>query len=180
MMEYYESSPEAKGREKAVVAVLSVLGVLLFTVSRIPGMLFPVLWQLLAVLCLGLAIFLSSGCLLKKYDYAIAPRDDADAAPWDLTVTEICGKRRSVVARIALNEITSAKRVARKDRSAFVKELHTRRMFSYTGVLFSDSLVYISARVGGEAVFVEIAASDRLLNALSSRNSNNCPDNAYM
>lgn len=167
MKEIYASSPKEKRREKAIVAVLGILGILLFLCSRIPGILFPALLQVLAVLCFAIAIFLISGFLLKEYTYAIAPRDHGDAAPWDLTVTELCRGRRTVVARIALSEIRSVRRVTKENRETLREELRGKRVFSYTGVLTSDSLVCIGASVGGEDIFVKIVAEEAFLQALS-------------
>jgi hypothetical protein len=180
MKEIYAYSPKGKGREKAMVAVFGILGILLFLCSRIPGFLLPALWQIAAVLCLTVAIFLTSGYLLKAYVYAVAPIDRADVAPWELTVTELCGGRRTIVARIALSEIQSIERIAKEDRSRATDESRGRKVFSYTGVLLPDAVICIAACVGGEDVLLKIAAEDAFLDALLQLYRNNCPNDTHM
>ena len=93
-----------KRREKHLVLLLAILGILLFALSGLPGMLLPALWQILAVASLTFAVYVLALCLLRRYVYAIEPRENAPAeAPLDLTVTQICGKRRTVVARFSVN-----------------------------------------------------------------------------
>lgn len=165
-----------KRREKHLVLLLAILGILLFALSGLPGMLLPALWQILAVASLTFAVYVLALCLLRHYVYAIEPRENAPAeAPLDFTVTQICGKRRTVVARFSVEDLREIRPVTPGNRRTIAQELRGKRCFDYSGVLFAESTAYVEAEVSGETVFVKIFAEERFLGALYALNNKKCP-----
>lgn len=172
---FYSAPTPDKRREKHLVILLFLLGILLFTLSGLLEMAIPLLWQLLAVVSLSLAVYVLALCLLRRYVYAIEPREGASAdAPYDFTVTELRGKRRTVVARFSVTEIRNIRPVTEGNRRALAAELRGKRSFDYSGVLFAESAAYVEAELAGEAVVIKILAEERFLGALFAMNSNKC------
>lgn len=173
---FYSAPTPDKRREKHLVFLLTILGILLFVISGLPGMLLPGLWQLFAVASLAFAIYVLALCLLRRYVYALEPRENAPAeAPLDFTVTELRGKRRTVVARFSVEDLREIRPVTEGNRRAVAKEMRGKRCFDYSGVLFAEPTAYIEAEVSGETVFVKILAEERFLGALYAMNSKKCP-----
>lgn len=173
---FYSAPTPDKRREKHLVFLLTILGILLFVISGLPGMLLPGLWQLFAVASLAFAIYVLALCLLRRYVYALEPRENAPAeTPLDFTVTELRGKRRTVVARFSVEDLREIRPVTEGNRRAVAKEMRGKRCFDYSGVLFAEPTAYIEAEVSGETVFVKILAEERFLGALYAMNSKKCP-----
>ena len=173
---FYSAPTPDKRREKHLVFLLTILGILLFVISGLPGMLLPGLWQLFAVASLAFAIYVLALCLLRRYVYALEPRENAPAeAPLDFTVTELRGKRRTVVARFSVEDLREIRPITDGNRRAVAKEMRGKRCFDYSGVLFAEPTAYIEAEVSGETVFVKILAEERFLGALYAMNSKKCP-----
>lgn len=173
---FYSAPTPDKRREKHLVLLLMILGILLFALSGLPGMLLPGLWQLFAVASLAFAIYVLALCLLRRYVYALEPRENAPAeAPLDFTVTELRGKRRTVVARFSVEDLREIRPITDGNRRTVAKEMRGKRCFDYSGVLFAEPTAYIEAEVSGETVFVKILAEERFLGALYAMNSKKCP-----
>ena len=173
---FYSAPTPDKRREKHLVFLLMILGILLFVISGLPGMLLPGLWQLFAVASLAFAIYVLALCLLRRYVYALEPRENAPAeAPLDFTVTELRGKRRTVVARFSVEDLREIRPITDGNRRTVAKEMRGKRCFDYSGVLFAEPTAYIEAEVSGETVFVKILAEERFLGALYAMNSKKCP-----
>lgn len=82
--------------------------VILFSLSNLEGMPAPFVFQLCAVVCLTVAVYLLSVYSLRMYRYAIEPNGifDVDGMEqYDLVITEIMGKRMKVVSRVGLRDI---------------------------------------------------------------------------
>lgn len=173
---FYSAPTPDKRREKHLVFLLTILGILLFALSGLPGMLLPGLWQLFAVASLAFAIYVLALCLLRRYTYALEPRENAPAeTPLDFTVTELRGKRRTVVARFSVEDLREIRPITDGNRRTVAKEMRGKRCFDYSGVLFAEPTAYIEAEVSGESVFVKILAEERFLGALYAMNSKKCP-----
>ena len=168
-----------KRREKHLVFLLTILGILLFVISGLPGMFGDSvlwIWQFFAVASLAFAVYVLALCLLRHYVYAIEPRENAPAeAPLDFTVTQICGKRRTVVARFSVEDLREIRPVTPGNRRTIAQEMRGKRCFDYSGVLFAESTAYVEAEVSGETVFVKIFAEERFLGALYALNNKKCP-----
>ena len=106
----FESSGSRKPLHAMVVGAL-IATALLFGLGNVQGIPFPFLFQMGAILCATVVIYLAAGYSLKMYRYAIEPNTIVDAEgaeQYDLVITEIMGKKMKVVARIGLRSVDSA------------------------------------------------------------------------
>ena len=176
---FYSAPTPDKRREKHLVFLLTILGILLFVISGLPEMFGDSMlwiWQFFAVASFAFAIYVLARCLLRRYVYALEPRENAPAeAPLDFTVTELRGKRRTVVARFSVEDLREIRPITDGNRRTVAKEMRGKRCFDYSGVLFAEPTAYIEAEVSGESVFVKILAEERFLGALYAMNSKKCP-----
>lgn len=90
---------------------------LLFGVSGIAGLAFPVLYQISAVGLLVAGTYLLTGYILKLYRYELCESGVLDSLGdpvYDLVITEILGRRRRVVTRVSLRDVEKALVLPRK------------------------------------------------------------------
>ena len=97
----YEYAPKLKKlREKIWMSVCLFFGVLLYGFGQILP--YPILYQLISVLLLTAAVLITVRYLLRDYIYRVTVKEDGSA---DFTITEVMGKRKTVVCRISVGEI---------------------------------------------------------------------------
>ncbi len=175
MMYSFESSGSRKPLHAMVVG--SLIGALvLFSVSTIQGIPVPYLFQLGAVACLTATIYLVGKYSLKIYRYAIEPNTIVDAEgmeQYDLVITEIVGKRMSVVSRVGLRDIDAeAVTVIHRGDGDRAKEARTllckdRRVFRYENTPISSVSCYIP--VPEENAVIVIPADERMVEILKGK-----------
>ena len=175
MMYSFESSGSRKPLHAMVIGSLIGAGVL-FSVSTIQGIPMPYLFQLGAVVCLTATIYLAGKYSLKLYRYAIEPNTIVDAEgveQYDLVVTEIVGKRMTVVTRVALRDmdraaITVIRRAdgeaAKTAKQALCKD---KRVFRYENTPISPASCYIP--VPEENAVVVIPVDEGMMEILRAR-----------
>ena len=121
--------------------------------------------QLTGALCLVAVIFVYTRYVGRSYIYRIVDENDE----LELTVTEITGGGRSrvTVCRFALDAIEEAYALTPADDGK--KKLlmarakgERRKRFDYCPQLSAPLETYLFVRVGGEALFVKLAADERL------------------
>ena len=103
----FESSGSRRPLHAMVIASMAA-AVILFSISNREGIAMPYLYQLGAMICLTAMIYLLGRYSLRLYRYAIEPNGIVDACgeeQYDLVITEIVGKRMTVVSRVALRSI---------------------------------------------------------------------------
>ena len=108
---YSFESSGSRGPLHAMVVGALIATALLFGLGNVQGIPFPFLFQMGAILCATVVIYLAAGYSLKMYRYAIEPNTIVDAEgaeQYDLVITEIMGKKMKVVARIGLRSVDSA------------------------------------------------------------------------
>ena len=175
----FESSGSRKPLHLMVVGAF-VAAVVLFSLSNREGMPVPFLWQTGAVLCLTAALYLLVRYSLKMYRYAIEPNNIVDAdgvEQYDLVITEIVGKRMTVVSRVGLRTIDhdgvavirradgdSAKGEAKEAVSLLCKD---KRVFKYENTPVSPASCYIP--IPEENSVVVIPADERMVEILKRR-----------
>ena len=116
----FESNGSRKPLHAMVIGAV-VAAMLLFSLSTRDGMPVPMLLQLGAVICLSTAVYLAVRYSLRLYRYVVEPSGITDAAgveQADLIITEIVGKRETVVLRVGLRDISRVEVVRRKDQKA--------------------------------------------------------------
>ncbi len=119
----FESSGSRKGLHVMVVVAL-VVAFGLFTVSSAPAAPMPMLFQVGAVICLAVAVYLTTRYSLRLYRYAVEPSGIVSTdgvEQHDLIITEITGKKQRVVTRIGLRDMDRSSVVAvhRSDKEAY-------------------------------------------------------------
>ncbi len=116
----FQSSPR-RGPLHAMVVAALFMSAVLFGISGIEGMLYPMLYQFLSVICLVAAVYLVTRYSLRVYRYAVEPNGITDAGgveQYDLVITETVGKKIRVAARVGLRDIGDMAIIRRKDKDA--------------------------------------------------------------
>lgn len=168
----FESSGSRKPLHAMVIGAF-VAAVTLFTISNQEGMPMPFLFQAGAIGCLTAAVYLLVRYSLKLYRYAVEPNNIVDAngiEQYDLVITEIVGKRMTVVSRVALRDIdkpavTVIRRSdgdgAKSAREALCRDM---RVFRYENTPASPQSCYIP--IPEEGAVVVIPADERMVRIL--------------
>lgn len=105
---------ESRGSRKplhAMVIGTVAAAVILFSLSNREGVPVPYLFQAAAIGCLTATVYLLARYSLKIYRYAVEPNgilDGEGMEQYDLVITEIVGRKMTVVARLALRDIDRA------------------------------------------------------------------------
>ena len=105
---YSFESTKSKSSLHVLTIACFVTAFLLFGVSSMEGMAYPMLYQLTGIVLLVVGVYFLTRYTLKKYRYEISPSNITDAFGQpilDFVITETTGKRVMVVARVALRDI---------------------------------------------------------------------------
>lgn len=168
----FESSGSRKPLHLMIVGTF-VASVILFSISNREGVPMPVLWQVGGMLCLTAAVYLLVRYSLKMYRYAIEPNGIVDAygaEQYDLVITEMVGKKMTVVARVALRDVdraalTVVRRSDREKNKQAVEALcRDRRVYRYENTPVSPASCYIP--LPEEGAVVVIPADQRMVGIL--------------
>ena len=147
----FESSGSRKPLHAMVIGSF-IAAMVLFSVSNREGIPMPHLFQAGAIICLTVTVYLLVRYSLKLYRYAVEPNGilDADGVEqYDLIITEIVGKKMTVVARVALRDVDrSAVTVIRRADGDTAKEAREtlckdRRVFRYENTPTAPASCYI-------------------------------------
>ncbi len=171
----FESSPSRKPLHAMVIAAFAAAAVL-FSLSNVRGIPYPVIFQTGAILCLVAAVYLIARFSVKLYRYSVEPNGIVDThgvEQCDLVVTEITGKKIKVVARIGLRDIDEVVVVRRKDkeaREAIKNSLcRDKQLFRCTNTPAMDEECYIS--IPEENSVLLIPADERMTAILRESSS---------
>ena len=156
----YEYAPQfVKRKEKLLCYGFLGLGTILFALSMTGIVPIPWVLQILAVISFIPMVSIFSLCLSRRYVYRVEEREGASP---DLVITDHCGKRVTVVARISLSSIRKVIRVTGNSR----REREGKQFFSYSGVLFNEAQYDVYAEECGTHLLLRICADDTLLSLL--------------
>ena len=174
-MYYFESSGSRKPLHAMVIGAL-VGAAVFFSVGTLPNVPLPSLFQMGAILCATLAVYLTVRYSLRTYRYAIQPNTIVDAEgveQYDLVITEITGKKMKVVCRVGLRtvdhyQVTVIRRAdgqaAKEARDLLCKD---KRVFKYENTPVSPASCYIP--IPEENSVVVIPADERMVEILKAR-----------
>ena len=175
----FESSGSRKPLHLMVVGAF-VAAVILFSISNREGVPMPLLWQVGALICLTAAVYLLVRYSLRLYRYAIEQSGIIDAygvEQCDLVITEMVGKKMTVVARVALRDIDrGALTVVRRSDAASDRDkakqavealCRDRRVYRYENTPVSPASCYIP--LPEEGAVVVIPADTRMVGILTGQ-----------
>ena len=158
----FESSGSRKPLHAMVIGTL-VAAAALFSLSNREGIPVPYLFQAGAIACLTATVYLLVRYSLKVYRYTITPNGILDAEgveQYDLVITEIMGKKMTVVARVALRDIdkpaVTVIRRADGDRARTARETlcKDKRVFRYENTPVFPVSCYIPLPEEGAVVVI--------------------------
>ncbi len=145
----FESSGSRGGLHAMVIASFAV-AVVLFSLSGVDGIPYPLIFQTVSIFCLVAAVYLLSRYSLRMYRYSVEPNGIIDAGgveQCDLVITETVGKKIKVVARVALRDIGEVAVIGRGDRAnrQSVKRTlcHGKQVFRYANTPVMAEECYI-------------------------------------
>ena len=174
MMYSFESSGSRRPLHAMVIGEL-VGAAVLFSLGTLPDVPLPSLFQMGAILCATLAVYLTARYSLRTYRYAIEPNTIVDAEgveQYDLVITEILGKKMKVVARVGLRTIdhTAVTVIPRGDptaKEAAATLCKDKRVFRYENTPISSVSCYIP--IPEENCVVVIPADETMVEILRAR-----------
>lgn len=121
---YFESY-----RHQSAIHILTIscfiAAFLLFGVSNMESMVYPLVYQLTGILLLVVGTYFLTRYVLKKYRYEIIQSDIVDTwgePVFDLVITETTGKRVVVVAKVALRDIAMLDVIDKRKDKNLAKE----------------------------------------------------------
>ncbi len=164
----YEYVPNpSRLREKITVSIAGILAAVLYVVSTLPKTVFAWAFQLGAILCLTLAILITTRYLLRNFAYRVEPAEYGDGM--DFVILETYGKRITTVCRISLDDIRKAEPWNEKTKSAWKNEMKGKRVYRYAPELFARNATVVCIEESDATSFLLISADPQLLRILSSR-----------
>ena len=166
---FYEYIPRSnKKKEKLWVLSLTVIAACLFTVSYIPGVLFPALLQLAAVICLCATVFLACRYLLRSFVYRIEENQNplVDSS-LDFLILEHRGKAVQTICRISLSEIKKTEAVTKENQKQIAQLLKGKAVYDYTAQLdlCDQWLLWVEREEG--SFYLKITANEEFVHRLS-------------
>ena len=161
----YEYAPRfQKKKEKLLTLDVLIIGLAVYFLSYVPGILYPAALQTAGFAGLGVAILLYSMLLSRRYAYSL---EETEAGKVDFIITEYYGKRATVVCRVARDSVREVILRTGETKKKIAEEQRAKSRYSYTGVLFDEERYYLCIEEAGERFVVEICASNDLLEHLS-------------
>ena len=155
----YEYAPKPRRRkEKLLVSAAAVLAAASDGCNAI-GLPYPFVYQLVAVACLGTGILLAVRYLLRDYIYRVVSHHGGETP--DLVVTELYARRKTVVCRISLGDVTSVCPLSEQARGD-----GKRRRYCYTAERTPENGYLLSVCDGDGDYDVVICADEGLLNLI--------------
>lgn len=171
----FESSGSRKTLHAMVIGAM-VGAAVFFSVGTLPSIPLPSLFQMGAIVCATLAVYLTARYSLRAYRYAIEPNTIVDAEgveQYDLVITEITGKKMKVVCRVGLRTVDhTAVTVIRRADGQAAKEARDllckdKRVFKYENTPVSPASCYIP--IPEENSVVVIPVDERMVEILRAR-----------
>ena len=175
----YEYTPQRKKTREIMTALMIFgVGIVIYYLSQIPGVRYPVFYQMGTLVLAAISVLIVGRYVMRNYTYRIEPRDN-DPAARDLVIVEHYGRRDTTVCRIGLEEIRRVVRPGKNNRKELAAGQKGNRVYRYTAEFSAPDLCVVEARAEecstGESVFLRICADEALFDLLSRSNSNICP-----
>ncbi len=170
----FESTGSRKALHTMVIASF-VAGICFFTISKQAGIPFPVIFQVIAVICLMAGVYLTTRYSLRIYRYAVEPSGIVDSdgvEQYDLLITDIVGKKMRPVLRVALRDVVEIKTVCRADKKIYRAVMNAygkdRKIFRYANTPILSEECHITVREDRIMITIIIPKDDRMTAILTS------------
>lgn len=150
MSPYSFSSPHRGAAIHVLTIGIFSAAIILFSIAGYPGVPYPVIYQVAAFTLCTAGIYFMVRYVLKQYRYEVSESSVVDASGlpiYDLVITEMVGKKVTVVARVALRDMTDVTVLARSDDEFKTKRnalCQGARVFKYENTPLSHAGCYIS------------------------------------
>ena len=155
----HEFSPKPKKiKEKIIMSISLLLGAVSYGVGTLLP--YPALYQLFTVFCLTVAVLITVRYLLRDYIYRVIPKDDGTL---DLTVTEIMGKKRTVVCRVLVEDIKAIIPLAAIPRKELSKKYKGKPLYRYVSELQPQEAYLLEIFDERMPYYLEISADKTLI-----------------
>ena len=146
----FESNASRKPLHAMVIGAV-ITAFVLFSVGSQPKVPYPAVFQLLAIVSLAAAVYLTVRYSLRIYRYAVEPSGITDAngtEQADLVITERSSRRETVVMRVSLRDITRVEVTNRKNsdhRATVNAACKGQKVFRYanTPILAEECWIWI-------------------------------------
>lgn len=162
----YEYAPKSRRiREKIGMSVCLILGMLSYGFGQI--LTYPFLYQLFAVFALTVSILITVRFLLRDYVYRVSSLENGERL--DFTVTEVMGKRRMVMCRVAVSDIGEITPVSRLSSRELSEKIQKRPFYRYVSQWKPQNAYLLEIFDDEKTYFLEICADDGLILALSEQ-----------
>jgi hypothetical protein len=178
-MNLFEFIPEKNVKKLRRVVSACLLGAAaLVAVTAIFGeMAYRWAVQLLAIALLMMGVFITSRYIMKSYVYAVMRTERGD----DLTVTEIQGRHRITVCRIALDGIERIIVVEQGDKQTDAQIKQTckeqkRKRFNYCADLLDEKYICVFANECAEPLAIKLSWGEQLEKILGDVLSERCEE----
>lgn len=172
-MPYTQYSTRSSGGGKlahALVMICFVSAILLYAISTADGVAFPALFQLGTIILLALGTYFLIRYILKQYIYEIHENQDQKL---DLVVTEVIGKKLTVVVRVALEDIATVSVVPTRQQKRNSKAVSKTKgekciVYKYDNRLTAPNKCLIS--IPKESTIIQIPDDQTLVDILKKNN----------
>ncbi len=167
----FPSPPRGKPLHVLTVACY-VAAIIFLGVSSTDGIPYPMIYQMAAILTAAAGIYFTTRYVLRQYRYTLETGivTDANGRPTtDLIITEVVGKKITVVARIGLRDVASVTVIRESDKDKRTKRTaicQDKRVFTYINTPFYTAACYID--VPEEHSVLVIPPDDTMINYLRS------------
>lgn len=174
----YEYTPKRKKTREILTALMIFgVGIVIYYLSQIPGVRYPVFYQMGTLVLAAVSVLIVGRYVMRNYTYRIEARD-GDPYARDLVVVEHYGRRDTTVCRVGLEEIRWVVRPGKNNRKELAAKRKGKRTYRYTAEFSAPDLCAVEARAeesaAGESIFLWICADEALFDLLSHLNSNIC------
>ena len=175
----YEYTPARKKTRELITALLLVgIAIAIYSVSQIPKLPYPALFQLVAVFFLVGAVLIVTRFVMRQFTFRV---ERTEEGAMDLVVVERYGRRLTTVCRISVDRIRMAERPIGEKRRVLAEKKKGKRVYRYTAEFFAPDLCIVETGADdapdGESIFLEICADETLFSILNAPKRNICLPN---
>ena len=159
----YQYAPKSEKKTEKLLMLGTVLfAIFCFICSKLPGMIYPFILQVVSFGFFAFAIIIVSKYLLTSFVYSIEAGNDGNR---ELVVVQHSGRRILTVCRIPLSSVCEVTAATRENIKPLMKARRQKTVYRYTGELVFTKGLLLDVEYGGEC-FGLLILSDEVLEEL--------------